>query len=427
MKQKEKQRQERGKFVLVTPNKQALIMLVVVSILILLTITYIALPGATVTLTPKSNVIPTSVNIILADIEYNRAELDMRPQHEIPSYSITKKIQKALTYQSQGKNFRGENARGTITVINASANSWPLVPKTRFQTGDGIIFRLQNAVTVPGAQGDKPGTLDIQVAADEKDVYEQVVGDRGNIAPTKFFLPGLSADNQKKLYAESKMPFTGGKTLVSKFITKEDLELSKKKMIEDLQAAAKVELEAAVREKNVNQKTNLALLTGGTAIEMGEPRVTIPPNLEGQKLETFDIQGEMVASGITYNKDDLLSILTAELKLKKSPQKRLVYIDDNSLTYKIIDNDKITKKIKITTTIQGREEYEISPEKENGDRLIKSIKDHIIGKDIKEAESYIQNLPEIDKVKVESWPAWAPTLPGIPDNIKIEIKRDPTS
>jgi len=240
-------------------------------------------------------------------------------------------------------------------------------------------------------------------------------------------LPGLSADNQKKLYAESKVTFTGGKTLVNKFITREDLENAKKKMIEDLQASAKVELEAAVKEKNDSQKTNLALVSGKDAIAMGEPKVTIPANLEGQKLEAFDIQGEMVASGVTYNKDELLSILTAELKLKKSPQKRLVYIDENSLTYKIIEYDHTTKKIKVTATIQGREEFEISPERENGDRLIKSIKEHIVGKDIKEAESYIQNLPEIDKVKVESWPAWAPTLPGIPDNIKIEIKREISS
>ncbi len=424
MKAKEKQREERGRFVLVAPNKQALISLVVVSVMILLIITYIALPGATVTLTPKSDVINTSVNVILADIEANRAELDIRPLHEIPSYSITKKIQKALTYQARGMEFRGENARGTITVINVSDNSWPLVPKTRFQTGEGLVFRLQTAVNVPAKQGDKPGTLDVQVVADEKDVYEKVIGERGNIGPTKFFLPGLSPENQKKLYAENKTAFSGGKTLVNKFITKEDLENAKKKMIEDLQAAAKVELEAEVKQKNEDQKTNLALVTGRDAIATGEPKVTIPPNLEGQKLETFDIQGEMVASGVTYNKDELLSILTAELKLKKSPQKRLVYIDENSLTYKIIDYDRNTKKIKVTATIQGREEYDISPERDNGDRLIKKIKEHIIGKEIKEAESYIQNLPEIDKVKIESWPAWAPTLPGIPDNIKIEIKRE---
>ena len=214
--------------------------------------------------------------------------------------------------------------------------------------------------------------------------------------------------------------------MVTKFITKEDLEGAKAKMIADLQASAQVELDSLVKERNAAQKTNLALLTGTNAIESSEPKVTIPPNLEGQKLEQFEVQGEMISTGTAYSMDELLGILTRELKLKKSPEKRLLGTNDKSLTYRIIDIDSVTHKIKITATIEGVEEYEISPDKENGARLIKKIKDHIVNKDIKEAEAYIQNLPQIDKVKIESWPAWAPTIPGIPDNITIELRRADT-
>jgi len=115
--------------------------------------------------------------------------------------------------------------------------------------------------------------------------------------------------------------------------------------------------------------------------------------------------------------------LKSELKLKKNPEKSLVSIDEGSINYKVVDYDKAAQKIKITPTIQGVEEFDVSPDKENGDRLIKKIKEHITGKDIREAETFIQNLPEIENVKVSSWPAWAPTLPSVPDNIKIEIKK----
>jgi hypothetical protein len=421
---KQKRKNDLGKLVLVAPNRQALVGLVVVSMIILLTITYIALPGATIALTPKSNVLSTSANIVLADIEANRAELDTHPQQEIASYIITKKIQKVLSYQSTGKEFRGENARGTVTVMNLSGNAWPLVVKTRFQTGEGMIFRSQGPVTVPASRdGKTPGTVDIPVIADELDALNNVIGERGNLGPSKFFLPGLSADNQKKLYAESKTAFTGGKTAVIKKISKEDLDAANRKMADDLKASAQAELQSMLKERNGTQKTNLVLLTGTEAVQTSEPKVTVPANLEGQKLETFDVQGEIVATGIAYNLDELLTILKTELKLKKNPEKRLTYIDDSSLTTRVVENDKVGKKIKITATIKGIEEYEISPDKENGDRLIKMIKEHVVGKKVDEAESYIQNLPEIDKVHVESWPAWAPTLPGIPDNIKIEIKR----
>ncbi|HVN67029.1 MAG TPA: hypothetical protein VMT55_01550, partial [Candidatus Sulfotelmatobacter sp.] len=387
------------------------------SVIILLTITYIALPGATITLTPKSNILSTSVNITLADLDMNRAELDTHPQNEIASYVVTRKIQKVLTYQATGNEFKGVNAVGTVTVMNTSNNAWPLVPKTRFQTGDGLVFRSQSAVTVPAAKDDKtPGTADISVVADEVDVNNQVIGERGNIGPTKFFLPGLSADNQKKLYAQNRAAFTGGKTDVTKMITKEDLDAAAGKMASDLKASAQAELQASVKDRNDSQKTNLVLLTGTDAIVTSDPQVSIPPGLEGQKLESFDVQGEIVASGIAYNKDELLNILKTELKLKKNPEKILVYIDENSLTTRVVGNDKASGKIKITATIKGIEEYEISPDKENGDRLIKMIKEHVVNKSIQDAESYIENMPEINKVTIESWPAWAPTLPGIPDN-----------
>ena len=49
-------------------------------------------------------------------------------------------------------------------------------------------------------------------------------------------------------------------------------------------------------------------------------------------------------------------------------------------------------------------------------------KAHIAGKDIEDAKLYIQNLPEINKVEIESWPAWSPTIPGIEDNIEFEVR-----
>lgn len=420
---KKKNKEEKNKFVVVAPNRHALVSLIIVSLLILVTIIYIALPGATIALTPKSDVIETYVNVTLADIESNRAELDTHPVNTIPSYTMVKKIQKVFTYTATGKEFKGTNSTGTITIVNEANNSWPLVAKTRFQTGDGLVFRITNPVEVPQATTDAPGKLEVTVVADEQDAYGQVIGERGNIQPSKFFLPGLSAENQKKLYAESTQPFTGGATDVVHLISAEDITAARAKMESDLKNSAEAELQAYVKERNDSQKTSLELLKGGSAIETSNPVIEIPSGLEGQKLESFEVHGEIVASGTAYNRDDLLSILKTELKLKKNPQKRLYKIDEESLSYRIVDNDKSSKKIKITATIKGVEEYEISPDKENGARLIKKIKEHILGKEVLEADLYIQNLPEIDKVVIESWPAWSPTIPSIPDNIKIEVRR----
>ena len=131
----------------------------------------------------------------------------------------------------------------------------------------------------------------------------------------------------------------------------------------------------------------------------------------------------MVVSGVGYDQTELLNILRRELRMKKNPVKTLASIDEDSLTIKLVDTDEAAQKVTVTSTIQGIEEFEVSPKKENGERLIKQIKESIVGKDIREARDFIQNLPEIERVEINTWPAWAPTLPSVPDNITVEVKR----
>ncbi|MCC7432454.1 hypothetical protein IT412_02920, partial [Candidatus Peregrinibacteria bacterium] len=252
----------------------------------------------------------------------------------------------------------------------------------------------------------------------------QPTGERGNIkGEVKFFLPALSSENQKKIFAVNNGDFSGGVTNVIKFISKEDVEAAKIKMENELKASAEAELKALITKKNETQNTKLALLVGKNLIEYGAAKVVIPPNIEGQKLDSFDVKGSLVVGGIAYDRDELVSILNREIKLKKNPEKTIASVDEDSLTYKLVDNDKASQKVTITATIQGIEEFEVSPKKENGERLIKKIKESILGKDIREARDFVQNLPEIEKVEISTWPAWAPTLPSVPDNIKVEIKR----
>lgn len=416
---------KKSSLVLTAPNKKALFVLVTVSVMLLMAISYIALPGATLILTPKSNVIEVPKNVILADIERNRAELDARPSNMIPSYRITTQIDKVFTYAATGQNTEGgANAKGSIKILNTSPNEWPLVPKTRFQTAEGLVYRIDKQVLVPAGSVESPGELLVEVEADPMDAFNVPVGERGNIAAdVKFYLPALSSENQKKLYAVSTVPFTGGITNVVKYISADDVSAAQLKMENDLKSSAEAELLGVLTKRNENQNTRLTLLTGKDLIEYGTPKIVIPPNIDGQKLDSFDVKGTMVVSGIAYDKDELLNILKREIRLKKNPEKSLASVDEDSLTIKVVSQEKNAQKVTITATIQGIEEFEISPKKENGERLIKKITGSIVGKDIREARDFIQALPEIERVEINTWPAWAPTLPSVPDNIKVEIKR----
>lgn len=425
-KEPEKKKSEKPKFVIISPNRHALIGLIVASLVILLTIVYIALPGATVYLTPAASVLEKSVNITLADYSKNRAELETTPSHMIASYDISTNVKKEITHFATGKKFseRGANASGKITIVNSTTSDWPLVAQTRFQTAEGLVFRISNSITVPRATTSGPGKVEAFVVADIVDASGGIVGERGNIGPSKFFLPGLRDDSRSKIYAESSEPMKGGVTDFITYVTKEDIDAARQRIKDELLKAATDDLKVAVKEKGtlIGDETAFVLLEGENAVKVAETHVFEPNVAVGAEIKEFTISGEVAVSGVYYDHFGMLEILKQELLLKKSPQKELLRINEESTSYRIFDWNTGTGKIKITANIKGIEQFSIDPEKENGVRLLEKIRDHIAGKDIEEAKNYIQNLPEINKVEIESWPAWSPTVPSLATNIDFEVR-----
>ncbi len=417
---------KKKKLVLLAPNRHALISLISVSTLILLFIIYIALPGATIYITPTASKLEKSVNIILADYKQNRAELDTSSAHIIPSYPIKTSVSKTITHVSTGKKFsdKAANASGVITIYNTSKNSWPLVAKTRFQTENGLVFRINSPITVPAATSEGPGTVDAFVIADQNDAHGIIVGDKGNIGITRFFLPGLKEDSRSKLYAENKEFFTGGITDYITYVSAEDIAAAKTLLKNELVKNAIDVLKEEVNTKSLALEESglFTLLEGENAVKLGESIINVDVNLEGQEISEFTISGNLEVSGIYYPHDAMLDILVEELTSKKSPYRELVTVNENSTSYRIFEWDETRGKVKLTANIKGIEQFDIDAKKENGAKLLESIKVHIVGKGIEEAKLYIQNLSEVNKVEIDSWPAWSPTIPSIPDNIEFEIR-----
>ncbi|MDA1060628.1 MAG: hypothetical protein O3B47_02450, partial [bacterium] len=380
----------KSKFVIIAPNRHALIELVTVSLVILIFIVYIALPGATIYITPSASILEKSVNITLADFQKNKAELDTHPPKMIESYPISTTVSKTISYTSTGKKFSdyGANAGGIISIVNTSNNAWPLVAQTRFQTDDGIVFRILDGVTVPAASGNQPGKLDVFAVADQLDAYGGIVGEKGNIGPSRFFLPGLREDSRSKIYGESFANMEGGVTDYVTYITAEDLEASKIKIAESLKDAALEDLQESVKEKAELSGSEVvySLLLGENAVKVGEPSINLDMSLEGNQLSEFTVSGEVVVSGVYYHRDAMLEILKSELLLKKSPQKELLRVNEDSTTYRIFEWDENAGKIKLTANIKGIEQFEIDENKENGARLLEKMKEYSVGSDIEEAK-----------------------------------------
>lgn len=99
-----------------------------------------------------------------------------------------------------------EYAHGSLTVSNSfSATPVPLLKNTRFENSAGLVFRVKEAITVPGKKGNAPGTITISVVADKP-------GELYNIPATSFTLPGLkgTSDMFTGITAKSATSFGGG-------------------------------------------------------------------------------------------------------------------------------------------------------------------------------------------------------------------------
>lgn len=393
-------------------NKKFISALLFASLGVFGLIAYIALPGATIQIVPASTVVTKASNISLTK--------NPRDSHDLMVYNVASEAELTLTYHSSGTKSLGGNASGTVTIYNISNKNWPLIKDTRFQTDTGIVFRIKQEINVPRGNPDNPGEIQVTVYADPLDANGAAVGERGNIGPSKFFLPGLKEDTRQLLYAESAEYMTGGTTDVKTYVTDEDLLAAASKIEEELKEKALSALRKEVLAQATANNMTLSLLEDSDIIQYGVAEVKLPKESVGKETDTFEVTGTMKISGVAYDSQGLLSILKSEIMSTKTPGKKLVKIDDKSISINVFEVNIKGDAYKFTAQIQGIEEYAIDTEDETGANLVKKIEEHVAGKPVEEAESYIQNLPEVNSVEIKMWPFWSPTIPTLPDNIKIK-------
>ncbi|MCD5381791.1 MAG: hypothetical protein LR017_00565 [Candidatus Pacebacteria bacterium] len=103
-----------------------------------------------------------------------------------------------------------ERAMGDIFIYNAySTDTQRLIKNTRFESPEGLIFRINESVVVPGATKDADGKLVPGVIT--ATVFADGTGEQYNIAAGQFTIPGLKGSEQyDKMYATSNTGFMGG-------------------------------------------------------------------------------------------------------------------------------------------------------------------------------------------------------------------------
>jgi len=397
------------------PNKFLLFLIFFLAISVFFVISKIVLPAATIKILPKKKVIESVVNITLMT-ENLENSTDSWRKNILPAIPIELIFDKNIEFQTINKIFTGKNTSGEIWVVNDFSEEKTLLPGTRFQNKDGIIFRSKSWFKINGKSEKK-----ISVVADEIDISGEFVGERGNLlAGEKLFLPGLSENSRKFVRAEVRDDLSGGISGWEFKITESDFQLAEKDLAERITKQADQDLQNFLQRKNAIEKKDLILLPADKFLDSKIVEIVFPENLIGQNLEKFPVQIRMKIASMAFSREKLVSIIKKNLQKSVDPGMHLCSIEENFWPEVFFVSPK-KNEIKMTIVGRGLQQFSIEPKTINGIEFISRVKKNVAGKSLLEATKILSNFNEVSQFEIFLWPPFSGKIPSLPEKISIKL------
>ncbi len=374
---------------------------ILISIIIFFIIGFVGLyffSDVEVSVWPKAEAIAFS-EIVTIDLNATDVDLD---NAIIPAQEVNNEKVGSEEFSSSGKAVKESKATGFITIYNNySTASRSLVP-SRFVSADGKLFWSLNKVTVPGKhyEGGKlvPGEKQVEVEASE-------AGPDYNIGATTFALPALAGTAlYTTIYAKSSEPMSGGyKGEVGK-ITQSDVNNAENVVVEKLKAESRDLLKKSLSSD--------IMLPDETIIQ--EVIESKSSHSVGTEVDSFSFDAKVKSNGLSFKRLDIEEFVKTKINSKIEEGFK---IQEGSLEidYVLKEVDLETGKITISLNIEAIAYEDIN--------LI-DLEKAILGKSIREAEIFLNNLLEIDKVELDSGSFLRRSIPEDMDKVKIQLILD---
>ncbi len=304
---------------------------------------------------------------------------------------ISDTLEESKTIKGSGEKEVSIPASGTIQIFNNSTTAQKLIEKTRFETPEGLIFRIEKAVTVPAkkivGKETVPGTIEAKVIADKP-------GSSYNVGLKDFTVPGFKGDPRfTAIFARSKTEIGGGSVGKVAIVDEATLESATK----ELQEILKNKLE----EKIASEIPKDFMLLRG-ASEVTYQNETPVMKADGAVLK---IKGSVKAFILVKQK--VVSLLMQESKISL-PLDDTLTIDMSNAS--VSSAEEAGNKLELATKGEVIVSYDIGET---------SIKDSIKDKSKTEALKIISGLPGVEKSKITLKPFWKNSLPKDPKNIEF--------
>jgi hypothetical protein len=312
---------------------------------------------------------------------------------DLPYQIVTVDKTVSASVPAESTETANDPAQGTITIYNTQERTQTLIKNTRFQAPNGLIFRIQNSVSIPGGSVSSPGSVKAAVYADTD-------GDQYNIGPTSFAVPGLKGSPAyTSVTARSTEPFTGGfsgtRPSVSQATRDAQQEKSKAALNDSLTAAITQKLPAgyivvpgstfisyAPAPDTVGKDNTVTINLGGTATAVAFPSSALAKAIAFKSLGSY--------SGQAVHLQNITG-----LKLTPS-QPGTPTADQGTFGFNLSGTITVVYDLD-TTKIAGA----------------------VAGKSRSAALTIIKSFPEVDRAILTIRPFWNSSFPTDPSNIKV--------
>lgn len=287
-----------------------------------------------------------------------------------------------------------DSAQGTITIYNTQSAPQTLITNTRFESPEGLIFRIHAPVTVPAGSAEVPGTITATVYADQG-------GDKYNIPAASFTLPGLKGGKSfTQVYGKSTSAMTGGFSGSRPSVG----EATRQEQKGPLESALKEELQKSL---SAQMKSGYILIPSSVTTtftpipdtagengqvviaEKGVMTAVIFPNEALAKAIAFKVVPMYAGEPVTLGNPDGLTFAPSASSTPASGKPYSFNLSGSTTLVWTIDTAKIGGAV--------------------------------AGKRRESAEAILMGFPEIDKAILILRPFFATTFPADPAKITIEV------
>lgn len=323
----------------------------------------------------------------------------------IPAEIFSTEKNETLAFKASGEKYVERKAKGTIKVYNAhSSSEQRLVANTRFIAPDGKIFRLDSAISVPGAKIERgsivPSFIEANITADKPGEAYNIMG------AARFTIPGFSGTPRfDGFYGLSDKPIAGGFAGRTAFPTDKDITRARAETTKKLQENTRAFLMSQIPKE-------FKVLAPAISFSVSRTNVNTEVNANGE----FTVTASGALSALGFRESDV-NLLMAKIASSDLKEKRKIDADlslkSGALNYNGATADFAKKQIAFNIDFNGIFWQPADAA---------SVTQTILGKKESEVRAVFYEAPLMKKMKIEFWPRIVKTVPRDVSRVRVVIE-----